>query len=103
MSNEKHTPGPWAVNANGYMKVCAPNGFVLARVFKYGNGNESTAANARLIAAAPEMYAWLVAHYKAEEGPGETDRPAYAELRAILAKAGDGSVANPTDQEPSRA
>ena len=81
MSNEKHTPGPWAVNANGYMKVCAPNGFVLARVFKYGNGNESTAANARLIAAAPELFEIL------EELLIYNDNPhTIAHAKAIIAK-----------------
>jgi hypothetical protein len=33
-----------------------------------------------------ELQAWAERHLEAEEGPGETDRPEYIELRAILAK-----------------
>lgn len=43
-------------------------------------------ANARLISAAPEMHQWLTAHYALEEGPGQTDRPQYAALKALLNK-----------------
>jgi hypothetical protein len=36
--------------------------------------------------AVDELIAWAERHLEAEEGPGDTDRPEYIELRAILAK-----------------
>lgn len=41
------------------------------------------------------MFAWLERHYEAEEGPGETDRPEYVELRALLAKIRDEQMPPP--------
>lgn len=33
-----------------------------------------------------DMLAWLERHYQREEGSGETDRPEYIELKALLAR-----------------
>ena len=52
MSAPSFTPGPW--NVNGMQSVRGPNGEYIAR----GNWNNGP-ANARLIAAAPELYAAL--------------------------------------------
>lgn len=64
MSAGKHTPWPWRVNE--HRQVVAPNGFVVADVRGPTNGSsgkerrEEAAfcdGNARLIAAAPRMFA----------------------------------------------
>lgn len=65
----KFTPGPWRVTANGYI---ASQGYVPIRTpfrsdaFQEGPGRsdhseDTLEANARLIAAAPEMYEALAA------------------------------------------
>ena len=50
--------------------------------------SEVQEVRANLIAAAPELADWLKRHYADEEGIGETDRPMYIELRALLARLG---------------
>jgi len=64
----KHTPGPWKVDVwhtpEGEKRILAPNGQGIAiLVNANGRDNEETEANAALIAAAPEMYDWLVKEY----------------------------------------
>ena len=58
--NTKHTPGPWEVQTDRYtvtaQKPGAPYTFVVAECPGYAKEREP---NARLIAAAPEMYAAL--------------------------------------------
>ena len=58
MSEGKHTPGPWQVKDtnSGLMILAEPNGYILELRPKC-RGIESLAANARLIAAAPETLA----------------------------------------------
>lgn len=69
MSETKFTPGPWEVNPklytgqdggkHGYFEIAANRGmFWIARVlgFSAGEDIEQFKANARLIAAAPDMY-----------------------------------------------
>ena len=84
MTEAKHTPGPWALQGNS--TVIAPN---MPRI-KYGKheeyerayivcqpdlytdpewGGEEKRANARLIAAAPKMYALLA--IRAESGDND--------------------------------
>ena len=63
MSNTKHTPGPWnvtdVIEGNVYpmstMRSLNVNGMVLAHINAHYDGE----ANARLIAAAPELLAAL--------------------------------------------
>ena len=57
---EKHTAGPWRFSYYG--EVRAENNDVVARVAEYGTQSETpdaAIANARLIAAAPELLAAL--------------------------------------------
>ena len=64
-----HTPGPWKVDEDGFVWGCCPGPafmktahFLVAEVRGWGylqyraDGEQVQAANARLIAAAPEMY-----------------------------------------------
>lgn len=77
MSGVKHTPGPWRIDVNGsenwtvdyegpsstFMTICAsgrrePVGFAVEPT-AWGNDDEIE-ANARLIAAAPEMFDYIL-------------------------------------------
>lgn len=64
-----HTPGPWRVDEDGFVWGCCPGPafmktahFLVAEVRGWGylqyraDGEQVQAANARLIAAAPELY-----------------------------------------------
>ena len=96
----KHTPGPWRIierpestvwiqgqqDENGYREVCTlPNYLLLQR--------EKTEANARLIAAAPELLEALKACVHAMDSATRFDgntRP-FDDARAAIAKATGGS------------
>lgn len=60
-----HTPGPWKLRNDGppFNDICGPNGKIIATAFPhYHDPLKAIAiaeANARLIAAAPEMLAAL--------------------------------------------
>ena len=54
MSKTKHTPGPWKTSYTNISVVTAENGAVVARASKL-NGLMNLQANARLIAAAPDL------------------------------------------------
>lgn len=66
----KHTQGPWKINYTKFSEIMAENGALIAKVNKL-NGLVNLEANARLIAAAPELLAAL--HNMLEDGD-ETDR-----------------------------
>jgi hypothetical protein len=54
MDAPKHTPGPWTIDgAHSGSEIIAEHGDIVAFVY------EDNAANAALIAAAPDMYAAL--------------------------------------------
>jgi len=83
--SEKHTAGPWRVHdlADGPSKTIGPLGVFVAQTL---GGNDS--ANARLIAAAPD----LLAACKAAEkylcsSPSPKSVAAYKEVQAAIAKA----------------
>jgi len=87
-----HTPGPWAIlpNTPHFVRAMHPAEGMqpVATVYHF---NGELAANARLIAAAPELLEALEAvlpdleHYVATHGPGPDKRLAIA--RAAIAKA----------------
>ena len=67
-----HTPGPWKVDEDGFVWGCCPGPafmktahFLVAEVRGWGylqyraDGEQIQAGNARLIAAAPELYEML--------------------------------------------
>ena len=55
----KHTPGPWVVSPIQLNQICTADARMeVARAIVYSNAHE-TIANARLIAAAPELLEML--------------------------------------------
>ena len=101
MTNAKHTPGPWAVDENDHQWITADcDGLIVAEI-PYGEGEETDRhheindANARLIAAAPELLealrdmvrinqnkeGYFRGHSHAESGS------VYEQARAAIAKA----------------
>ena len=62
MSKEKFTPGPWIAPNNGGLNgaVVAKDGQMVCDPSGAGRYEDEMDANARLIAAAPEMYALLI-------------------------------------------
>lgn len=89
MSNSKHTPGPWRLIAAGFSQIkdtshwCCEIYGALERAAivhhcspSYGIGAEETQANARLIAASPELLAALKRIANATmDADGSTLRP----------------------------
>jgi hypothetical protein len=91
----KHTPGPWLVTKDRWGALCVNNHDAFASEFPVaavnGAGDEEKAANARLIAAAPDLIAaltFMLADYEEAYGGDEKDEPvAMSAARAALAKA----------------
>lgn len=98
-----HTPGPWAING-----VVAPDDiadlklepavtageFYVATAHDFGDSGATSAANARLIAAAPDLLAACEALDGAlreqAPSPNAIRDPAIAAMRAAIAKASNG-------------
>ncbi|MEO0498964.1 MAG: hypothetical protein AAF205_00205 [Pseudomonadota bacterium] len=66
MTNAKHTPGPWRQTAKHPRQICDPHGRKVAKCLLETRGFHGSAlpdgeaeANARLIAAAPDLYGAL--------------------------------------------
>ena len=87
----KHTPGPWNIAGDGQTEsscriIDDENRFVL-RLEGMDYGRDEDQANARLIAAAPDLLAAL--HELAEIGEGgvierrETGKPTWSALEAV--------------------
>ena len=96
----KHTPGPWEVVGGGI----EGDGVTIAEMIDQSAGDDWQ-ANARLIAAAPEMLAWFRAfvgtleHHNADTKLSFTDSvlnsdilDALSEARALLARIEGGKV-----------
>jgi hypothetical protein len=75
----KYTPGPWR---SGGCEVREANGCLICDLAVAKRHSNETEANARLIAAAPEMYAILNRLYETGQYWAEVDN-----VRAVLAKA----------------
>lgn len=86
MAKTKHTPGPWHTDAGQSFYVFA-HGSLMEQA-GVNNGpfvcNASTQANARLIAAAPELLDALAALL---EDQRDASPPVLAQARAAIAKA----------------
>jgi hypothetical protein len=88
-----HTPGPWLIDDDGqWFAICADN-HCIAQVHTPNSASlDRQAANARLIAAAPELFAelsHLVRLLEVQEQSGRLNVPGLATLngaRAALAK-----------------
>jgi hypothetical protein len=79
MSGTKHTPGPWRVEHGRTVQIHGGNHWIAT--LKCGSCPAHEIGNARLIAAAPEMYEALRAIV--DDLQGLTHEPT---VRAILAK-----------------
>ncbi len=96
MSAHKHTPGPWAVRYDYVVQAPAyEDGRLVPVAQPYGVNCDGTDlfANARLIAAAPELLEALIlleAEMVASGNAGSVDfgwKPAIEKTRAAIAKA----------------
>ena len=92
--NKRWTPAPWRLfNKNGTVAVIAdakpaPHNEVISWTgFDASDFQKQNVANARLIAAAPELYEALEAVAPYFAGEHAYDHPHCAQLRAALAKA----------------
>ena len=92
MSNEpQHTPGPWTyrkASKHFHIEASAPGyGTAVAEVHYVGNADTgwTSEANARLIAAAPEMLAALV--YTLDQAGIDPASPCHKVIVAAIAKA----------------
>ena len=114
MGEVKHTPGPWRIDVNGsdkwsvdyegpsstYMTICArgrraPIGFAV-EPSAWGN-DEEIEANARLIAAAPDLLAVAIKSHEPYVGLDEEDiRCLYGADEADLAMALRDAIARAT-------
>lgn len=92
MSTDKHTPGPWRAIRNevhvGTRRICAYVGAGVS--LNLGAAYERECANARLIAAAPDMLlalrrAVLALAFAAETSPAMRDD--YEDVSKAIAKA----------------
>lgn len=80
-----HTPGPWHIGGNGFI-VYAANGYAICDVKTFHGRNDSDAANADLITAAPELLEALkqARDFMEPLGPGAV----LSVIDAAIAKAG---------------
>ena len=94
MSNAQHTPGPWFVAAFGLNKVATITN-VTSIYSDVRPGDKSIAADACLIAAAPELLEALQrlsAQCERLRLPGQTESDAERTARAVIAKATGGAA-----------
>ena len=88
---EKHTPGPWTLDSDGDVVA---HGLDIALVWVNSGG--SCAANAHLIAAAPQLkYACAAAEDFIATIDSDAARAIYDQLHAAL------QAATPTDTKPA--
>ena len=97
-TKSQHTPGPWTaepyrVGDSAYKIVYDADGHWLAEVFDVPNAPDTAAADARLIAAAPELLEALRNLVGLAEMRGSLHeyRAALDEARAAIAKATGGA------------
>lgn len=90
----QHAPGPWSINRTHVLSTVHGKRYLVANVHNVNFTKEANAANARLIAAAPDLLAALELIIRANDAPpGATIGEAvvcqsYAQLaRAAIAKA----------------
>lgn len=90
MTQAHHTPGPWTANTAPLAPIITAGPKAIARSYQVGDDG---AANARLIAAAPDLLAALQALLFAADSPALTEADRYmlsqpVEMaRAAIAKA----------------
>lgn len=85
----KSTPGPWHAFLGSY-GVSSADGMTVALVHVVARSEEENEANARLIAASPEMYemlCYLTSRFKGTDGLMYFHSHMFDECQKILAKA----------------
>lgn len=93
MSETKHTPGPWITDGGAPDVMTADKKYLIAETYADHCGFEEAQANARLIAAAPELLecarAWMdyLEQAVAERGDEDEDEPELLKVRAAIARA----------------
>ena len=100
MSNAQHTPGPWVMDdaqpGDLFRHVLHGNGDSFGYICRIStNGNANADADARLIAAAPELLEALQrlsAQCERLRLPGQTESDAERTARAVIAKATGGAA-----------
>lgn len=86
-----HTPGPWFIGAS--LGIHTNNGMPYIANVPTGRGDKQREANARLIAAAPELLAfakWAMGQLCGDSGTGESYWEQFQEFRkgkSAIAKA----------------
>lgn len=99
MNEAKHTPGPWFTHREGFSSVYIEariGGGMLQEVASCGPTNEGSdqqEANARLIAASPDLLEALAEIVSAADGGcwNQLD-PSFSKARAAIAKATGGAA-----------
>ena len=99
MDEAKHTPGPWLTHKEGFSSIYIESrigGGMLQEVASCGptgEGSDQQEANARLIAAAPELLEALAEIVSAADGEGWNQLdPSLSKARAAIAKATGGTT-----------
>ena len=91
MSNQQHTPGPWKVDGTGMAIYSANENLTFAPMVAAAIGNEKSLdqlrADARLIAAAPELLAALESMLHLRKMPDEVAECVLDRAVAAIAKA----------------
>ena len=83
----EHTPGPWQVNAGCDWVIESQDGVSVSSVYTPAGQREVRQANARFIAAAPEMLEELESMLSEHCGNHECDDVVHDLARTALAKA----------------
>ena len=83
----KHAPGPWVTSGQTVKSVHHQRHYAVARVHNPLFTPEANAANARLIAAAPDLLAALCCIETDKDGDGFICAEAMEQVRAAIAKA----------------
>lgn len=89
MSDKMHTPGPWKVAAAS-LDVWEDGGYTICEVYPPSANSPEKVANARLIAAAPELLEaleMLMPQYPSRGMCDEYDRAMWENAEAAIAKA----------------
>jgi hypothetical protein len=81
-----HTPGPWHVSEHSAIEVNAEGARAIVELWRRGNPAQEL-ANARLIAAAPDLLAVLEAIVEDSDIFSTLDESLLAEARAAIKKA----------------
>lgn len=86
MSNSKHTQGKWEIGNKNYIQIDKDDPLRLTTICAVFGGSDEDNANARLIAAAPEMLEFLLSedsHYRDLYGVGALDEVSQNKWRKI--------------------